>query len=330
MPLIVTPGRLAQLGEFYHQIGAMLAAGMPLTGVVDQLRAAPPGRFFREPLGQISAALKSGLTFTEAVAQLKGWLPTFDTALLGAGEQSGRLDVCCRLLAGYYQNRAQLARQVLSSLAYPVFLVHFAVFILPFPQLFMGGSAVAYLRQTMGMLVPGWLLVFILAYLCQGQRGLFWRSGLERIFNPIPILGVARRRLALSRLVAALDALTNAGVGIQQAWELAAAASGSPRLEKEVRSWGPKLSAGLTPADILKGSRAFEEMFVNLYSAGELSGTLDDSLRRMQTYYQEDAARKLQRLAEWTPRIAYIGICIMLAIRIVGWWMSYYSGILGE
>ncbi len=330
MPLIITPGRLAQLGEFYHQVGAMLGAGMPLTSVIDQLHATPPGRFFRQPLAQISTSLKSGLTFTESVSQIKGWLPTFDTALLGAGEQSGRLDACCRLLATYYQNRAQLARQVLSSLAYPLFLVHFAVFIIPFPQLFMGGNVTAYLQQTVGVLVAGWVLIFILAYLCQGQRGEYWRSVVEQVFNPFPVLGVARRRLALSRLVAALEALLNAGVGIQQGWELAAAASGSPRLAKEVRSWGPKLAAGLTPADILKGSRAFEEMFVNLYSTGEISGTLDESLRRLAVYYQEDAARKLQRLAEWTPRVVYIGICILLAVRIVGWWVAYYNGILGD
>lgn len=330
MPLIITPGRLAQVAEFYHQLGAMLSAGMPLASVIDQLHATPPSRAFRQPLSQVSASLKSGLTFTESIGQVKGWLPTFDTALIGAGEQSGRLDACCRLLADYYQSRADLARKVMSSLAYPLFLVHFAVFIIPFPQFFMGGDTWSYLRQTVGLLVPGYVLVFILAYLCQGGRGEFWRALIEQIFNPIPVLGVARRRLAVSRLVAALDALLNAGVGIQQAWELSAAASGSPRLVKEVRSWDPKLRSGLTPADILKASHAFEEMFVNLYSTGEISGTLDDSLRRLQVYYQDDATRKLQRLAEWTPRIAYIGICILLAIRIVSWWVGYYNGILGE
>lgn len=330
MPLIVTPGRLKRQGEFYHQIGAMLAAGMPLAAVVDQLHSAPPARFFRQPLAQVAASLKSGLTFSESLSQIRDWLPAFDTALLAAGEQSGRLDACCRLLAGYYQSRAQLARQVLSSLAYPVFLVHFAVFIIPFPQLFMGGGWNSYLRQTVGPLALGWLVVFALAYLCQGRRGEFWRSLIEQVTDRIPILGVARRRLALARLLAALEALLNAGVNVQPAWELAAAASGSTRLVKEVRGWKAKLAAGLTPADILKGSQAFEEMFVNLYSTGEISGTLDDSLRRLQAYYQEDATRTLQQLAEWTPRIAYIGICLLLAVRIVGWWSAYYGGILGH
>ncbi len=329
MPLIVTPGRLAQLAEFYHQLGAMLTAGMPLAKVVDQLHATPPSRVFRNPLAQVSASLKSGLTFAEAVAAVNDWLPAFDAALIRAGDQSGRLDTCCRLLADYYQSRAELARKVMSSLAYPLFLVHFAVFIIPFPGFFMGGDTGSYLRQTVGVLVPGYMAVLILAYLCQGGRGEFWRSLIEQVFNPIPVLGIARRRLALSRLVAALEALLNAGVSMHQAWELAADASGSPRLVKEVRSWGPKLSAGLTPADILQASHAFEEMFVNLYRTGEISGTLDDSLRRLQTYYQDDATRKLQRLAEWTPRLAYIGICILIAIHIVGWWSNYYDGVLG-
>jgi protein transport protein HofC len=330
MPLIVTPVRLAQWGELYHQIGAMLAAGLPLASVVNQLHSAPPSRHFRQPLAQIAASLKSGLAFTEAVAQIPDWLPAFDAALLRAGEQSGRLDTCCRLLATYYQNRAQLARQVLSNLAYPVFLVHFAVFIIPFPQAFLRGNWNSYLQQTFGMLIPGWLGGWLLAYLCQGRRGEFWRTLIERLTDPVPILGLARRRLALSRLVAALEALLNAGVNIQEAWELAAAASGSPRLVKEVRTWGPKLAAGLTPADILRGSRMFEELFVNLYCTGEISGTLDDALRRLQVYYEERAASALRHLAEWTPRLAYFAICLLLAFRILSWWGAYYSGILGN
>ena len=57
------------------------------------------------------------------------WLPAFDLALIGAGEQSGRLDACFRMLADYYNDRARLIKQVISQLIYPVGLIHFAAFI---------------------------------------------------------------------------------------------------------------------------------------------------------------------------------------------------------
>ena len=47
------------------------------------------------------------------------------SALVKAGDRSGRLDACFKLLAGYYEERAQMARQMISDLVYPVFLVPF-------------------------------------------------------------------------------------------------------------------------------------------------------------------------------------------------------------
>src|SRR5436190_418415 len=78
----------------------------------------------------------------------------FDIALIEAGEQSGRLEACLQLLADYYRDRAQLARQVISDLAYPVALFHFAIFIFPFAQFFTSGNWRAYLLQTFGVLIP--------------------------------------------------------------------------------------------------------------------------------------------------------------------------------
>ena len=59
------------------------------------------------------------------------WLPAFDLALIKAGESSGGLDVCFRFLTEYYTERARLARQILSDLAYPAFILHMAILIFP-------------------------------------------------------------------------------------------------------------------------------------------------------------------------------------------------------
>ena len=57
MPLIVTPGRLAKLGEFYHQLGSMLAAGVTLTQTLEHIHQAPPALFVRRPVQRILAEL---------------------------------------------------------------------------------------------------------------------------------------------------------------------------------------------------------------------------------------------------------------------------------
>src|SRR4029077_20834456 len=98
----------------YYQLGALTAAGVTLRQSLDTLQLSPASRSFREPLIPLARLLDQGSTFSEALKATSGWAPSFDVALLEAGEQSGRLDACFKLLAEYYPGRARLRRKTLS------------------------------------------------------------------------------------------------------------------------------------------------------------------------------------------------------------------------
>jgi type II secretory pathway component PulF len=215
----------------------------------------------------------------------------------------------------------------MSDLAYPLFLFHFAIFIFPFAQFFTSGNWIAYLSQTFGILIPIYIVLGLMIYATQSRHGESWRAWLETIIHPIPVLGAARHYLALSRLAAALEALLGAGVTVIEAWELAATASGSPAIRRAVFAWRPLVNAGQTPAEVVTASSRFPEMFANQYNTGEISGTLDDSLRRLRIYYQQEGSRKLHAVAQWTPRAVYLFIMLMIAVHIVRFWMGYFKQI---
>ena len=327
MGLIISPGQLTQRAEFYHQLSQLTGAGLGLMQALNQLEQNPPGRSYRRPLRVAVQQLSEGYTFTESLRRLGSWLPAFDIALIQAGEQSGRLDASFLLLSNYYQDRARILRQMLGDLAYPLFLFHFAVFILPFAEFFTTGNWVAYSIKTLGVLVPVYLLVFLIIYATQARHGERWRSMLEILLHPVPVLGKARRYLALSRLAGALEALLMAGVTIVEAWELAATASGSPALQRIVRGWRPLVDAGQTPAEVISASARFPQLFVHQYHTGEISGKLDDSLHRLHVYYQEEGSRKLRSLAQWTPRLIYLLIMLAIAVKVVQFWTGYFQKI---
>src|ERR1051326_8511303 len=192
MPLIVTPGQFSQRAELYHQLAQLTSAGIGLVRALEQVQRHPPARSFRQPLDPVIRELGRGFTFTEALRQARGWLPEFDLALLQAGEHSGRLDSCFRLLANYYEDRARTARQMIADLAYPVALFHFAVFIFPFSQFFMSGNWIAYAAKTFGVLIPIYVVVALMIYAAQSKHGERWRALVERVLHPLPVLGTAR------------------------------------------------------------------------------------------------------------------------------------------
>jgi type II secretory pathway component PulF len=238
---------------------------------------------------------------------------------------SGRLDACFKLLAMHYEERARMVKQTISDLLYPVFTLHVAIVVFPFTEVVRTGDITHFVLTVLGMLVPMYALVFFLIFACQGRHGERWRAILENVFRPVPVLGTARHELALARLSAALEALLNAGVPIIGAWELAATASGSPALRRVVHSWRPRLDQGSTPSDLVSESPQFPTVFRNLYHTGEISGQLDETLKRMHAMYLEEGVRRMRLVSRWGPQIVYFAVAIYVAFKVITFYMGYFQ-----
>jgi type II secretory pathway component PulF len=250
--------------------------------------------------------------------------------LLEAGEQSGRLPESCRLLAENYEARARLLRSFIGYLVYPVLLLHFAVFLFPINLLtgvILRGEVTAFLVQKAMILLPAYALVALLVYLSQARHGEGWRAVLEAFAHPVPLLGKARRSMALARLSAALEALLNAGVPIVRAWELSAEASGSPALRRTVHGFLPRIETGSTPAEEISKRREFPDLFASQYHSGEISGQLDETMRRLHLHYQDEGARWMRMAVMAGAGMVYGGVMLIIAWQVISFWLGYYGQI---
>jgi type II secretory pathway component PulF len=167
--------------------------------------------------------------------------------------------------------------------------------------------------------------VFFLIFAGGGRRGEPWRAVVELVFQMVPILGKAQRYLALSRLTAALEASTSAGVPIIRGWEMSAAASGSPRLRRVISTWKEPLASGATPGELVNQSSCFPEMFANLYNTGEQSGQMDDTLSRLHTYYQEEGFRTLRLFTRIMNGTIYGAVVILVAYSVISFYVGYFK-----
>jgi type II secretory pathway component PulF len=334
--VIVTPGQLSRRAELYHQLGSMITAGVPLIKAMEMASVNPAARASRKTFLELIQHLQSGLTFSESMTHVQGWLPEFDIALLSVGESSGRLDASFKLLANYYTVRAKIIRDTIAGLVVTVATLH--VFLLVFPLGLWIAFAQGIFNSDYARCLPflvekavvfgaGYGMVFLLIYAGQGKRGEQWRSLLESFMAPIPLLGTARKYLVLSRLAAALEALIGAGVSIVKSWELAGAASGSPRLRREISGWDSQLESGATPAELVNQSRCFPAIFANLYSTAELSGKLDDALARLHAYFQEEGFRTLRVFTRLMNGTIYGLVVLLVAYNVIRFWMNYFSQI---
>lgn len=322
MPLIVTPGELNRRADFYHQLQQLTSAGLGIVRSLDQLKKNPPSRAYRKATQELLDLIQHGHALGESMRAIPDWLPDFDVTLVEAGEKSGRLDRCFRMLGDYYVERAKVAKRVIGGLAYPAFLLHLLAGVMALVLFFWYPKLCV--LPVIGLFVV-YVLVFILIYATQHKHSEAWRAKVEFILNMIPVVGSARRQLALGRLSAALEALISAGISIIEAWQMAARASGSVALQRTVESWIPQLRSGRTPAEMIQDSSKFPEIFANQYVAGEVSGKLDETLERLANYYQESGGQKVQLLAQWIPILIYLSVLIGGGIFIIWFWVTYYG-----
>jgi type II secretory pathway component PulF len=321
--IIISPKQLSDRAEAYHQLSMLVTSGVPMVNAIEMAQRNAP-RSVRRTFEQVGNALRERRTVTEAFHE-QAALPEFDAALIEAGDKSGRLDQCFKTLSLYYTNRAQNLRIIINGLLYPGFLFHFAAVLFPFLDYVKTGNGPKFAFEVFGVLIPVYAITAFIIFACQGRHGERWRATVENIVNPIPVIGTARRYLAIARLSTALEALINAGVPIIGGWELAASASGSPFLRRTVSSWKKDLERGSTPSELVIISRAFPEPFPNLYQTGEVTGQLDDALIKLHAYFQEEGSRKLTVASIIFTKIVYGCVAALVAWKVISFYLGLYG-----
>lgn len=332
--MIFTPAQLNRRAELYHQLGSMIAAGVPLIQALEMCQRNSSLRASQKAIAEILAHLKNGLNLTDSMRQAHGWLPEFDMALLSAGEHSGRLDTSFNQLANYYTMRASILRDTISRLITTVATLHVFLFIFPlglFINCAMGiinndySKCVPFIIEKIIVFGALYSTVLFLIFASQGHRGERWRSLVEHLYEIVPILCTALKYLALARLAAALESLISSGVSIVKAWPLAAAASGSPGLKREVSAWENDLEHGHTPAELVNRTRYFPDMFKSSYHSGEISGKLDETLGRLRDYFNEEGFRTLAFFTKILTGTIYGLVVMMVAYSIITNYASMFN-----
>ncbi len=281
------------------------------------------------------AGLKSGKSIGDALGGSSPAISALEHEVISASEAGGRLEKGFGHLAAYFRRLDTTRRKVVKGLVYPLVLIHLAI---PVSTLMTvvsrsfseGGEIVpvkfreAFLDSGKGMLVAyGVVLVGILlfAFLLRQARS---SPGIDRLLRAIPILGEARRSVAMERFSQVFEIFLMAGAKMSEALASAGRASGSGLIWKASQAGARRVASG----DLLASAiNAFPGVFPADFSKGiavaEESGQLDREMAEWGRYYYEAAAEAMERLGEWTPRLFYWAILLFVAVLIVRAGLAY-------
>ena len=320
------------LAALYRQLSAMLNAGVSMEHALQSLeRAASDGRL-RRICSTMRERILAGGDLTEAMGEHETVFPLLHRELVRVGERTGTVDRALGQLAGMMEQMVAVQKEIWVQMLYPLLLLHMSVVVGPLPQLVFTGDFGAYGRAILSSLVVLYvgaaMLWFIVRQISRDRSKL---ALADRLVLAVPVLGKIHRDLSLTRLFSALKALLNAGIGILEAMPRAGAASGSATLAAAAAAAVPELKRGEPLIVAMAG--ALPPDALGLIATGQESGKLDDMLEHLERHFFDESRRRLRALAEWLPKLIYVGVVLWVGWQILEMGRGYgrmLSGVLDQ
>ncbi len=277
--------------------------------------------------------LKQGESIGKSMSRAGMVVSNLEREVITAAETGGMLEKGFAHLAEYFRRMHSTMRNIRKGMTYPIVLVHLAlpltVFASAMLKRFVPGGGVRPLGEAL-MDSGSWVLQI---YLCtvvllilgfvlakMAKNSVF----LDRLFNLVPILGKARKYVAMERFCRVFEIFLMAGLKMSDSLAGSGKASGSGVLHSASNSGARQIEQGqnLTEA-MFSHPSAFPDDFNRGVAAAEESGLLDVEMRQWGNFYSESAGEAMDSLAEWTPRLFYWLVLLIVAGMIIRVGLAY-------
>jgi len=340
-PLLPTPFRrmffsarirLKPLTQLCHRLAIMTNAGLEDRKIWrDEAERGSSSQ--QRHVALVRDALAAGDSVTEALFATGDFFPPLFRSMIEVGETSGRLGHTYRRLAEHYDKTLAAKRAFLGRLAWPMFQLALALFVIGLLIWVMGLSMInkSAANPQVDMLgfgligTPGLIkyvnfLILIaigaLLVLEAARRGALWTRTLQRKVLAIPVIGGALKTLALARFTWALQLVLDTSMDLRRALPLALEASGNDYFAQHGPGVAQRIEQGLDIHTALMATGAFPVELLDQIAVGEESGQLVETMARQSIEYQEKAGLAISILAQFAGYVIWLVVAAFIIIMI--------------
>jgi len=313
-------GRRAKLDTgaraiLYHELSALLGAGLPLVRALEILIESPDMRQTSGLLAGVRDRVREGGSLAEALGEASRSTSPFEQAIVQVAERSGTLELMLSRLGDFLEEQEKLRERIQGALIYPAIVVTVGVCVaivmmgllipraadmladsraeLPGLTRFMIGFGRNALRW-------GWILPVLLAGgIVHFRRRLAQSDDLrcawDRWLFRVPVLGRGYTILALLRFSRTLAILLRGGVSVVEGLLLAGRATGSAWIGRLSQTESDAVRHGSNLTDAVRRIPPLGVSLPGWIQVGEASGGLDRLLESAGKRYQDQWDRFVSR-----------------------------------
>ena len=322
----------AQKHQFYTEIAKLLEAGFGIREAAATMLDTRLPAVQAEILREMDRDLEAGKSITEAFGKERAHITDMERSIIGAGERGGRLAPAFQHLADYFGMLATARRDAVHSMIFPVAMLLLVLFVPFVPALFSGAKTGA--EVLTGFVVTLLVIYGIAFFAWVGIRALLAAAthnpGLDAMLNRLPIIGPARRSMAMARFTKVYHTGLLAGLSMNETVATAAGASRSGKIHQASRTMLEILKDQGQLGPTFVSSGAFPAAFARSYATAEESGSLDKDFTRWSKVFQEDAARGAKTMASVLPKIFYVLILLFVGWTLISMFNDSYLGPMRE
>ncbi len=321
-----------------RQLASLVGAGLPLERALSALSDEAPTPAQRDLVAQVRAEVNAGAPLAQALAQHPREFDNLYTAVIEAGEQSGRLGAVLLQLAKDQESAHAMRSKLLAASLYPAIVSGVALLIV----LFLLAYVVPQVAQvftstqrslptlTVAMLFISevvqatWLagLVLLLAGMVVLRlllRQTAFRLAFDQAWLKLPLLGRLSLGYNAARFASTLALLVGAGVPILKALQTAAHTLSNMALREHAMKAIDLVREGAPLASALAQNKRLPGVLSMFARLGEQTGQLPQMLSHAAEHLGEEVQRRAMQLATVLEPLLIVtmGLVVMLIVLAV-------------
>jgi general secretion pathway protein F len=321
----------AKLQRLFIDLSVLLNSGFTIDQAIAVVTADRSNNAEVALYREILDNLKEGRSVSEAFDI--GGMPGDITALIAAGENSGRLAEVFSSVAQRFDETAKRKSELLESLLYPVFLlcmVVVALFVLAFflvpaiEPIFEASGAeaptiIAVLSTLRDFFTGGGLLVFLvwlagLAVMLSLPTG---RTLLTKLIYKLPFVGPYLIRSAAADYLRVLGLLLANGVNVKRALQLASGAARTASVRAKFNLAEEAVTSGTSLHQALSETGLFTQGQITQIRIGEESDNLPAMLDRCASITDRAQKTTLDRVMTFITPAVTIGMGLLIGTLVI-------------
>ena len=304
----------------FRELSALLKAGVPLTRALEILIASPDSAQYASVLAGVRDRVREGSTLARALREGSVSVSAYELAVIEAAEATAGLAELLENVADFLDDQVSSRERVRSALVYPIFVgvtgvlvaTVMLVFLVPkaemllqtgngeMPAITQFAMMLGRLSLRIGPALLGLLVAAIAIVTTQYRRNETFRVAFDRQRFRWPVVRKGTELLVNLRFCKTMAVLLQGGVSIEQAFPLAARASGNAWVAALAKLHAESLREGQPLSRVLADIPPLRERVPGWVAIGEESGELSPLLlaasKRLDDQWQRYVTRSLSLL----------------------------------